>query len=344
MTGCEDKPPMNYDISANSQFDIQISAKIHRRFPHMKLKNAIILLITATIWGVAFVAQSVGMEYIGPFTFGGVRMLLGALVLLPFVILTEKKAKKISVQTDASIEYSSKCDSSNFKPVLKGGISCGILLFLASSFQQTGIQYTTPGKAGFITALYIVLVPITGLLFRKKCSPMIWFSVFLAIIGFYLLTMNEGLSLGKGDFLLLICAIFFTFHILAIDHFSPMVNGITMSCIQFFTAGILSISCAFIFETPRLSALSAAYIPVLYAGILSCGVGYTFQIIGQKGMNPTISSLIMSLESVISVIAGAIILNEYLTVRELAGCIVIFTAIILAQLPWANLTKRNTHN
>lgn len=308
----------------------------------MKIKNAILLFITAAIWGIAFVAQSVGMEYIGPFTFGGVRMLLGALVLLPFVIFTEKKEiKKIYSEADNPKQTIIR----NLKYVFIGGSCCGVFLFLASSFQQMGIQYTTPGKAGFITALYIVLVPIVSIFFRKKCSPMIWFSVILAVIGFYLLSISDGFTLEKGDALVLTCSFLFTFHILVIDHFSPKVNGITMSCIQFFAAGILSMICAFIFETPRISDITAAAIPVLYAGILSCGVGYTFQIIGQKGMNPTIASLIMSLESVISAIAGAIILHQYLTARELSGCIIIFTAIVIAQLPWNKIfrTKRDNN-
>lgn len=295
----------------------------------MKLKNALLLILTATIWGSAFVAQSIGMDYIEPFTFGGARMLMGALALIPVMLISEKKENRNT--TDKSTE---------FKNAIKGGIICGLFLFLGSSFQQIGIVYTTPGKAGFITALYIILVPVIGIFLKKKCSPMIWLSVLLAVSGFYLLCINEDFILQKGDLFELACAVLFAFHILVIDHYSPLVNGVRLSCIQFFTGGILSFICAFIFETPTLSGIASAYIPLLYTGILSCGVGYTLQIIAQKGMNPTLASLLMSLESVISVIASAIILKQYMTMRELYGCIIIFVAIILAQIPWNKIIRK----
>lgn len=257
-------------------------------------------------------------------------MLLGALVLIPVMLISGKKEERNV--TDKKTE---------FKNAMKGGIICGLVLFLGSSFQQIGMVYTTPGKAGFITALYIILVPIIGLFLKKKCSPMIWFSVFLAVFGFYLLCINESFTLQKGDLFELACALLFAFHILVIDRYSPLVNGVRLSCIQFFTAGILSFICAFIFETPTISGIASAYIPLLYTGILSCGIGYTLQIIAQKGMNPTLSSLLMSLESVISVIASAIILHQYMSMRELSGCIIIFIAIVLAQLPWNNKRLQN---
>ena len=216
---------------------------------------------------------------------------------------------------------------------ITGGILCGIFLCLASNFQQFGIKYTTVGKAGFITACYIVIVPVLGLFLKQKCGPFIWAAVVMAVIGLYLLCIKDGFSIGTGDILVMICALLFSIHILVIDHFSPMVDGVKMSCIQFLVCGILSGIPALLLEKPAVSAILAAWQPILYAGILSCGVAYTLQIIGQKNMNPTVASLILSLESCISVLAGWLILKQQLSLREFAGCAVMFAAIILAQLP-----------
>ena len=204
---------------------------------------------------------------------------------------------------------------------------------LASNFQQFGIKYTTVGKAGFITACYIVLVPILGLFLKKKCSPFIWLAVAMSVAGLYLLCITDGFSIGKGDILVLICAVLFSFHILVIDYYSPKVDGVKLSCIQFLVCGILSGIPALIFEKPEMSAVLTAWQPILYAGVMSCGVAYTLQIIGQKNMNPTVASLILSLESCISVLAGWVILGQQLSAREIAGCVILFAAIFLAQLP-----------
>ena len=291
------------------------------------IRNSLLLLLTATIWGVAFVAQSVSMGYIGAFTFNAVRCLIGSLTLLPVIWLLNKKRpveekKKIS-------------SSSDRRTLIIGGICCGVLLCLASNFQQFGIKYTTVGKAGFITACYIIIVPIIGIFLKKKCSPFIWIAVILSLSGLYLLclTPGEGFAVGKGELLVLVCAFLFSLHILVIDHFSPLTDGVKMSCIQFLVAGILSGIPALLFENPTLTGLFAAKIPILYAGIMSCGVAYTLQIVGQKNMNPTIASLILSLESCISVIAGWLILGQSLSGREILGCVLMFVAIILAQLP-----------
>lgn len=289
------------------------------------LKNSLLLLLTAAIWGVAFVAQSVSMDFIGAFTFNTARFLMGALVLLPLIWFTERK----SPQEHQTPEEKKKSQ----KVLLTGGICCGICLCLASNFQQFGIKYTTVGKAGFITACYIVIVPVLGLFLKKKCSPFIWAAVAMAVVGLYLLCIKDGFSIGKGDFLVLICAVLFSVHILVIDHFSPMTDGVKLSCVQFLTAGILSGIPALLLENPSISSLLDAWVPVLYAGILSCGVGYTLQVIGQKGMNPTVASLILSLESCISVLAGWFILGQSLTPREIVGCVIMFAAILLAQLP-----------
>lgn len=293
--------------------------------PTFQLKNSLILLLTATIWGIAFVAQSVGMDYVGAFTFNSVRSIIGGIVLLPVIFFLDKR-KPACTLSEAE-------QKKQKKTLLTGGICCGILLCLASNFQQVGIQYTTVGKAGFITACYIILVPIFGLFLKKKCSSYIWVAVVLTVIGLYLLCINEGFSIGKGDFLIVICAILFSFHILTIDHFSPLTDGVKLSCIQFFVCGILSGIPALLLENPQISSILAAWMPILYAGVLSCGVAYTLQIIGQKNMNPTVASLILSLESCISVLAGWILLGESLSLKEGFGCLIMFGAIILAQLP-----------
>lgn len=290
-----------------------------------QMRNSLLLLLTAFIWGAAFVAQSVGGEAVGCFTFNGVRSLIGALVLLPVIWLMDAKKKE---------ELEQKEDQ---KTLITGGICCGVMLCIASNFQQFGISFTTVGKAGFITAMYILIVPILGLFMKKKPGLQVWLGVVLAMMGLYLLCMtSESFSLSKGDFLVLICAGFFSLHILIIDYFSPKVDGVRMSCIQFLVCGILSMVMAFIFETPEFSVILSGWLPILYAGVLSCGVAYTLQIVGQKNMDPTVASLILSLESVFSVLAGWLILDQRLNLRELFGCVLMFLAIILAQLPQKN--------
>ena len=285
------------------------------------LRSSLLLLLTAAIWGVAFVAQSVGMEYVGAFTFNGVRFLIGAAVLIPvYLFIRKQSSDKEAVLGDRHA-------------LIAGGLTCGILLCLATNFQQFGIKYTTVGKAGFITALYIVLVPVFGLFLHKKTGPFIWLAVFLALIGLYLLCLKEGFSIGKGDILVLICAVLFSFQILAVDHYSPLVNGVALSIMEFLVAGIGSMIPALILEHPNVPSITAAWLPILYAGVFSSGVAYTLQIIAQKDLDPTVASLIMSLESCISALSGWIILGQVLTKRELAGCCVMFGAIILAQLP-----------
>ena len=290
------------------------------------IRQSLPLLLTATIWGVAFVSQSVGMAYVGPFTFNAARSLIGAAVLVPCIALL----KKIQKKEEGPEEVHQKEDK---RTLLRGGICCGVILAVASSFQQFGLLYTTVGKAGFITAMYIILVPLLGIFAGKKVGLRIGISVVIAVAGLYLLCMTESLRLEAGDILVLLCAVVFSFHIMVIDHFSPLVDGVKMSCIQFLTCGILCGICMFLFEAPKLSMILAAWKPVLYAGVMSCGVAYTLQIVGQKGMNPTVASLIMSLESVISVLAGFVLLHEVLSRRELFGCVLMFAAIILAQLP-----------
>ncbi|MCD7805980.1 MAG: DMT family transporter, partial [Lachnospiraceae bacterium] len=287
----------------------------------------------------AFVAQSVGMDYVQPFTFNAVRNLIGSAVLVPVIMFLDKNKRNNTeddfpkaAMDDQNGKNTESINSQNHLPA--GGISCGVILFIASNLQQFGIQYTTVGKAGFITAMYIVLVPIFGIFLHKKTGLRVWAAVAMAIAGLYLLCMTgDSLSLNVGDLLLILCAVAFSFHILVIDHFSPLVDGVKMSCIQFFTCGVLSFLCMMLFETPKLSQILAAWMPILYAGVLSCGVAYTLQIVGQRGMNPTVASLILSLESVISLLAGWLILHQSLSGRELLGCLIMFAAIVLVQLP-----------
>lgn len=297
------------------------------------LRQSMLLLLTAAIWGVAFVAQSVGMDYVGPFTFNTVRSLLGGIVLIPCIVLL-KRINVGSKDTAGAAEHASGDPAGQRKVLLTGGVACGVLLCIASNLQQFGIMYTSVGKSGFITAMYIVLVPVLGIFLKKKAGIKIWCSVAIAVGGLYLLCMTDsGFSIQKGDLLLLLGAVIFSFHILTIDYFSPKVDGVKMSCIQFFTCGILSMVCMFLFEQPQIGAILQAWMPIVYAGVMSCGVAYTLQIVGQKGMNPTVASLILSMESVISVIAGWLILHQKLSGRELLGCVLMFAAIILVQLP-----------
>lgn len=318
----------------------------------MPLKNSLCLLLAATIWGIAFVAQSVGMEYVGPFTFNGVRSLIGALVLVPVILLLNRSRDTSSGSAGSAIPESASngtqksaattAAASPYKnrDLWIGGIACGIALFAASNFQQFGIKYTTVGKAGFITACYIVIVPIIGLFMKKKCSPFIWTAVVMALIGLYLLCITDGFSIGLGDLLVLICAFLFSLHIMVIDYFSPRTDGVKLSCIQFLVCGILSMIPALILEHPQISSILTAWLPILYAGVMSCGVAYTLQIVGQKNVNPTVASLILSLESCISVLAGWALLGQKLSAKELLGCVIMFAAIILAQLPEKNSEKQ----
>lgn len=287
------------------------------------IKGNVILMITALIWGSAFVAQSVGMEHVGPFTFITARYIIGGIFLIPCMILLNK-INKSNVK---------KYEKSDRKNLIVGGILCGIALFVASSFQQIGIEYTTVGKSGFITALYIIIVPILGMFFKKKVQGRVWISVVIALIGLYLLCINESFKISNGDLLILMCAFCFSIHILIIDKYSPIVDGVKMSCIQFFVAGILGVIPMYIFENPNIYNLLQAYSPILYAGVMSSGVAYTLQIIGQKYTSPVMATLIMSLESVFAALSGWIILGEVFSIKEFCGCVLVFAAIIFAQLP-----------
>ncbi|MBO7275985.1 MAG: DMT family transporter [Clostridia bacterium] len=291
------------------------------------LRANLLLVLTAALWGAAFVAQSTAMDAIGPFTFNGVRMLIGSLVLLPLIwvmnLLDRKKP-----------EYK-PMKKADWKLLITGGVLCGIALFFASTFQNYGIIYTTAGKAGFITTIYVVLVPILALVFlRQKSHWLTWIYAAIAMVGFYLLALGGGFgNINKGDLLVLVCAVLFAVHILIIDRYSPHVNGVALSSIQFFVCAILSLIAALITEDISFADITTAAVPILYAGICSCGIAYTLQIIAQKDTDPTVAALLMSLESVFSVLFGWLLLHERLTASEYAGCAVVFIAVVLSQIP-----------
>ena len=301
------------------------------------------LMLTAFIWGSSFVAQKSGMELIGPLAFNGIRTLIGGIVLIPAIMFLKNwKVKKALQAGETAAEVSEEDRKKENRLLIIGGICCGIALLVASNLQQIGIFYTTAGKAGFITALYVVLVPICGLFIGKKVRPVIWLCVLASAVGLYLLCMPAEGGFGhinKGDLLIMLCALCFTGHILVIDYFSPKVDGVKLSCMQFFVAGILSIILMFPldpalgFDLPSFSTLIDSWLPVLYAGVLSCGVAYTLQIVAQADTDPTVASMILCLESVFAVIAGMIILGESMSLREIAGCLIMFAAIVVSQLP-----------
>ena len=295
-------------------------------------RNSFLLLLTAVIWGFAFVAQSTGGEAIGAFSFNCIRSFIGALVLLPVIVLLD------------SLGLSKKPETKDEKKTLIiAGIACGCALCVASNLQQLGINLGTgAGKAGFLTATYILIVPILGIFLKRTCGVKVWIGVIISLIGLYLLCIDGELRLKPEDGLVLLCALVFSIQILLVDYYGPKVDGVRLSCIQFLTVGILSLFPMLIkemgFSSASLSVWAirftnpSVWIALLYAGIMSCGVAYTLQIIGQQEVNPTVASLLMSLESVFSVIGGWMLLDEHLSAQQMGGCILIFLAVVLAQL------------
>ncbi|NLY77723.1 MAG: DMT family transporter [Tissierellia bacterium] len=295
------------------------------------IKGSILLLLTAIIWGTSFVSQKLGMNYVEPFTFGAARFILGAVVLLPLIFMFNTVNKKSNKEKNM-VQF-------NRKDLLTGGTLCGCALFFGASLQQWGLVYTSAGKAGFITALYIVLVPIIGIFMKKRVDIYTWLGVLLAVIGLYLLSIKEGFFMEIGDAIILAGTLFWAIHILIVDSYAAKVESLKLSCVQFLTAGILSLLAAYIFENPDIEAIVDCAGPILYTAIMVVGVAYTLQIIGQRYTNPTVASLLMSLEAVFSAICGALFLKETMTSRELIGCILVFIAVILAQIKPRELIK-----
>lgn len=298
------------------------------------LLGSALLALTAFIWGCAFVAQSVGMDYVSPLVFNGTRCILAGIVLLPVTYFFELSSKKNGTYKEETPEEK--------KSLIKGGAVCGTVLFFASTIQQYGISMTTVGKAGFISVLYIIIVPFLGLFLKQKLPKKIWPCSLIALIGMYFLCMSESFSVSSGDLVVFISAAAYAVHILCVDHYAPKVSScIKLSCVQFIFTGTISLIFMLIFEKPDISGILAAWLPLAYAGILSGAGGYTLQMIAQKWTPPSVASLLMSLESVFAVLAGAVILGQIPTLREFFGCVLMFAAIIIVQLPQKNKVKNN---
>jgi len=290
-----------------------------------QMKANLLLLLTAMIWGVAFVAQDVAAEGVPPLTFNGSRMTLAALALLPTVWLNSRRAGAMKWQ---------EMTAADRRTLVLGGVCCGVMLAMGSAFQQLGITLGTgAGKAGFITALYIVMVPLCGIFARRRVGKLVWMAVVLSVAGLYFLCMQGGFRLDPGDSMLVLCALSYTGHILVVDHFSRRTDCIRMSCIQFAVCAFLCFAGAVLFEQPTLEGVRANMVSIVYAGVFSGAVGYTLQILAQRDAEPAVASLIMSLESVFAVLSGWIILGDALSVRELCGCALMMAGIVLAQLP-----------
>ena len=298
-----------------------------------QMRQVVFPILAAFIWGTAFVAQDLCADSIGAFAFNATRYFIAVLALLVVILISDKVKKNKPTLTAQEKKAANK-------QLWLGGLCCGAALAIASNFQQAGlVAGTDAGKAGFITALYVVLVPVFGLFFKRKVSLPTWIAVVLSVVALYLLCIKGDFSLAPGDLLVLVCAVCFAVHILVIDHFTAFCDGVKLSCLQFLFAGIISTICMFIFEDVDFAAILSCALPLLYVGIFSCGVGYTLQILAQKDSNPTVVTILLSLESVFAVIAGAIILKQQMTVREYIGCAIMFAAVILAQIQFPTRQK-----
>ncbi len=289
-----------------------------------KIRQIVFPTLAAFIWGTAFVAQSVSTDFVGPFAFNAARSIIAFFVLWAVSAIFKRTREK---RGEAS-------QSGTKRDLVIGGVCCGVVLAIAANFQQAGLADTAPGKAGFITALYVVLVPVLGIFLRRRASLPVWLGAVLAVGGLYLLCIKEGFSVEASDLLVLACAFVFALHIMCIDHFVQRVDGVQLSCVQFLTAGVVSAVLSLIFENQDFAGVWHCMLPILYVGVFSSGVAYTLQILAQRDSDPTVVSILLSLESVFSVLAGAVILGDRLSGREYLGCVLMFAAVILAQIPW----------
>lgn len=292
-----------------------------------KYKGQLCLLLAAVIWGSAFIFQKMGMDHIGPFTFGIFRFVLGSLALLPVIWVYGK------INSRKPLELQKEITPWGDKTLLIGSFLCGAANFIAGSLQQIGIVYTTAGKAGFITSLDIVIVPIFMLFLRQKIARTTWLGIAIAMVGVWLLCVTEEFSIAKGDAYVMGCAIAYSFQILLIDHYAERVDVLKLSFMQFFIAGIMSIPAALLTETIVLQDIIACAGPILYVAFLEVSIAFTLQVVGQRYTSPAIAAIIMSLESVFAAVCGALFLQETMTGRELAGCIIMFAAFIISQIP-----------
>ena len=296
------------------------------------LRSDLMLILTSAIWGFAFVAQLKGMEYIGPYLYNGIRFALGSLSLLPLIYFINRRTVRPEGGNKKTL---------NKKEIFIAGILTGSVLFLGASFQQVGLQYTTAGKAGFITGLYVILVPILGILLKHKTGIPTWIGAIMAAIGLYFISVKGGFQIGKGDLLILVCSVFFALHVLTIDHFSKRIEPVLLASIQFAWCSLFSLIVAIVREPLILDSIIAAAVPILYGGLGSVGTAYTLQVIAQKDAPPAHSAIIMSLESVFAVIGGIIFLSEGMTARGYMGCGLMLTGMLASQ--W-DVILRNTKN
>jgi len=285
------------------------------------LKNDGLLLITAIIWGLAFAAQRVGMDYIGPFTYNGVRFILGAFSIAPLLIYFNKKRK----------EPGQVLPNRNNKKLFLYGALAGSFLFLGASLQQVGIVYTTAGKAGFITGMYVVIVPFLGIFLGHKTGVSRWIGASLSIVGLYLLSIRGGFSISKGDFLVFLSAFFWASHVIAMAIISPKVDTLKLAAIQYLFCGILSLITAFIFETVAVHTILKAWLPIFYGSFFSVGIAYTLQIFAQKEAHPAHAAIILSLEGVFAVVGGWIFLKETMDIKSAAGCVLMLSGMFVSQ-------------
>ena len=288
----------------------------------LQTRANLILLLTSVIWGFAFVAQRSGMQFVGPFTFNAVRFAIGGVLLIPLALYLDRQRRASSLPVAPA----------NRRALLGGGLLAGVFLFGGASLQQTGLVYTTAGKAGFITGLYVVLVPIIGLAFGQRTAAGTWIGAMLAAVGLYVLSVQGDLRIQIGDLLVLLGAFLWAGHVLLLGHLSPGSDPVKLACIQFLVCAAFSLLVAILAETITLSGLRQALVPILYAGIMSVGVGYTLQVVGQRHARPSHAAIILSLESVFAVIGGWLLLGEVLSARALFGCALMLTGILVSQL------------
>lgn len=294
------------------------------------LRSDLLLLLTSAIWGFAFVAQLKGMDYIGPFLYNGIRFAIGSLSLIPLIYFLNRKNRKNNREKTTVISK---------KAVFLAGLMAGSVLFLGASLQQVGLQYTTAGKAGFITGLYVILVPIIGILLSHKTGIPTWIGALFASVGLYFISVKGGFQIGKGDLLILACSVFFAIHVLTIDHFSKKIEPVLLSSIQFAWCSLFSLIVAIIKEPVLLESILSATVPILYGGLGSVGTAYTLQVIAQKDAPPAHSAIIMSLESVFAVLGGIIFLSEGMSVRGYLGCALMLTGMLASQ--WDVIFRKN---
>ncbi len=298
------------------------------------LKSDLLLLLAAFFWGTTFVAQRLGMEHVGPMTYNALRFAVGALTLVPVILALHRNVGWIGVPNAMHRVWGPGLPhQTGYRFLLYGGVLAGLALFGGASMQQIGLVYTTAGKASFITSLYVVLVPIAGLFLGQRCGWAVWLGAGLAVAGLYLLSITESFTIARGDLFILIGAFFWTIHVLLIGYLAQRANPIGIAWIQFVACSVLSLLAAVPFETITLPGIRAATLPILYAGIFSAGVAFTLQVIGQRTSPPAHAAIVMSLETVFAALSGYLILHERLTPRDLAGCAVMFTGLIVVQLP-----------